>query len=1306
MNGQGRPIAGDARWRMVLFQFLIGWIVRCCALLGASQLALAEDSLDLRLQIAWGGREAKLWRGYIHIPQGELSDIRLLGLDADQPGSFVIPGEEVQATSDRILISPRFANNWSGLEVSISAPRDAELVISLTQDSKPIRIPLQELRTETHTASLGNEHRLRIARASGDRLRIRTRRKSMVFAPNDRIRIDAMAHEIDAKPGTSLRARFRVRAAEDRRSDVAIWKNLIDEGDWTHEELLKVGEAGRTRPMTDIEIPIPSKEGVYNLAIELSHALPQVGTLARRTVQFVVIDSESEKAAQENAQQTSKVVTDFNPAEPRWWEQLPQWKILPRTRRGPWSNQSTKTWQQQGKRWTQLEQDGWIAYPLHVDQTGVPHILDIEFPAGVTQDVGISILEPGVDGAEPIALNTGVMIGDPDVSLAKPPGPVRNRLVFWPRTTGAIVLLSNSGSAGPASFGRIRLESFEQGLPQKSLTPRRQMRQRIAVIDGHQLRNLFLAKTAFNETTKVGFDDWQTFYDIGSRLIEYLQFAGFDGVSLTVHNQGSSLYSSQYLNPTPSMDRGVFATLGQDPYRKDVFELLMRMFDRAGLTLIAGVEFATPLPELEQMLAKQTTPEGIELVDLYGRKGADVQRGESGQAAYYNPLDSRVQTAMQHVVDELVQRYAHHQSFGGVNIQFANKDFTHLPDLGWAFDATTLAEFHRALTGLGIDSNLNNLENLGRQLQQDIAVKQSTNLTQRWLAWRAARMSQHYERLSDVVRSIDENDQLYLSLAALADSGPWQRHLRPTLPRKTSVDAAMLELGLDVSELRSQKNLVLLRPQAVASMKDLSSQAIAMELRERDVQQSFHQDGGGASQFLHQSHSLDLDSLELLGEAYAANATSMVTPVTRTGVDVNQPFARSLAHFDDQIIFEGGALVPLGQEAMANSFFRVYRQLPAIPFKTVQLEGSSPLVVRKANANGETFIYAVNPSPWSVQANLQWKAPGATVSSVGGKGFETKNLFDRADADITINAYGLVLFRFSSENVDLLACRTELPAGIAKDLRVQLDEVISRADFVEQSDAPVSVLRDPGFESSLTDSPDAAWTFSRAPDGTVANDYTTRAAGNSSLRLKAITGPVAITSHEFTAPTTGRFVVSLKLRASRPMRTPLLLRLKSSDPNYQPTHRFTEDLTTEFQQIEVPFNNLPNDPNLRLKLHVEMIDAGEVWVDDIQINDKSFLPEEQDALRLILQFAYEQQSKGDLSTCYEILTSYWPRFLLRHVAPVKVATRPVRNGNRPAARPTPTRPTPQRLPAEKESKPRFLDKLKRYVPRVPNLRFR
>ena len=130
---------------------------------------------------------------------------------------------------------------------------------------------------------------------------------------------------------------------------------------------------------------------------------------------------------------------------------------------------------------------------------------------------------------------------------------------------------------------------------------------------------------------------------------------------ISVLADGSTIYPSALLEPTPRYDTGMFFDTAADPLRKDVLEMLLRLFDREELQLIPALEFAAPLPALEAAPPRRAGADGIEWIGPEGTAWTQNFTPRRGLAPYYNTLDPRVQEAMLDVVRELAQRYAQHR---------------------------------------------------------------------------------------------------------------------------------------------------------------------------------------------------------------------------------------------------------------------------------------------------------------------------------------------------------------------------------------------------------------------------------------------------------------------------------------------------------------------------------------------------------------------------------------------------------------------------------------------------------------------
>ena len=270
-------------------------------------------------------------------------------------------------------------------------------------------------------------------------------------------------------------------------------------------------------------------------------------------------------------------------------------------------------------------------------------------------------------------------------------------MLIWPRTSSPLLLLTNRRNGSRAQFGKIRLSAGPSRLP-RAFSPSDPPPERL--LAGYLNRPLFTSDFSASESldpfTGRSLTDWQTFYEGGTRLADYLNSVGYNGVMLNVFSEGSTIYPSKLLEPTPRWDTGAFFDHGQDPSRKDVLELLLRLFDREHLKLIPTLQFATPLPELEALLRTGgRESDGIQLIGPAGSPWTDVQPSHHGMEPYYNPLDERVQRAMLAVVHELVDRYGKHSSLAGLGVELSVHGYMQLPGDLWGLDDQTIHRFEQ-----------------------------------------------------------------------------------------------------------------------------------------------------------------------------------------------------------------------------------------------------------------------------------------------------------------------------------------------------------------------------------------------------------------------------------------------------------------------------------------------------------------------------------------------------------------------------------------------------------------------------------
>ncbi len=265
--------------------------------------------------------------------------------------------------------------------------------------------------------------------------------------------------------------------------------------------------------------------------------------MARRRLQLVVVSDRPAPAAAANP---PRLMVELDPTQSNWWQRLtrlPQWSLLPGLRtEGPLGNVKAEIVTQDGRDWTRLPIGGWQAYPLPIDEVGVPHELELDFPGNLPQALAISIIEPNAAGkVVPVGLDSGIYLADDDVAgVAARPLPVaQHRLLFWPRTTSPLVLVTNLRSDAAAQFGRFRVSRVDPPQPLPPAQPGR--RQVIALFERPLIAECFHAAEALDEETGRSLEDWHTFFDGGQRLVQYLRHVGYDGLTVACVSEGSAL---------------------------------------------------------------------------------------------------------------------------------------------------------------------------------------------------------------------------------------------------------------------------------------------------------------------------------------------------------------------------------------------------------------------------------------------------------------------------------------------------------------------------------------------------------------------------------------------------------------------------------------------------------------------------------------------------------------------------------------------------------------------------------------------
>lgn len=1293
MIGQGSPKTslgepawlriGVARWtvRVALMVCLASWL---------SAAAVAEETM--RVRVAWGGGAERMWRTVVGVSKGTVSEPLALGIEADEPGSMWLdatpleaqsPGDErnkawsLPLSGSHLVARQRSPRAYDGVDLLVTAPLSAALLVQLTSDDnqKPppwVSIPLADLVGNTYSSNLDDRgNRLMVRRAPGDDLRVNVASRSLVFSPGSLLKCTVEPHLLPVESGTKLRIRTQLLAA--RTSNVL----------WSTEHMATSGE----QAVVPLEVRLDRGEGVFDLVFTAMHAgglrwqnvtpaLAQRQVLTERRIQVVVIGPEPPEPGQSGGEGAR--VVEIDPALPKWWERFSKLQQLPRLSRlwkGALGNGSIHTVSHplgqlaQLRPGTNTRDVPWEAYPLPISRPGTPHILEIDYPSDVPQTMGISIIEPNAAGAVmPIGLDSGVDVADEIVTDKNRPTWRRHRLVFWPRTKTPMVLITNRRNKTPAVYGKIRVLAMGDSLP-RAFPPRTPRPERLlaAYLDRPLLPETFSASDPAGSLSDLSVDDWVTFYEAGTRAVQYLNYVGKNGLFITVLADGSTIYPSRLVEPTPRHDSGIFMPTGQDPVRKDVLEMLFQLFDREGLQLIPALEFGAPLPELEAFrrtgLAES---QGLCWIGPDGSAWTDHYQAMRGLAPYYNALHPRVQEAMLAVVRELVGTYAQHPSFAGLGLQLSAHGYAQLPGPDWGMDDATIARFQQD-TRVRVPG-----EGPGRFAQR--AAFLTGEARKAWLDWRAEQLSRFHRRIAMEVNAIRPHTRLYLAGAESLGGEEMERELQPSLSRRTTVAEALLRAGIDSRRYGEDRGIVLLRSERVVPHASLANRAVDLEVAQMpDVDQYYAGLAVPGSLFFHVPQELRLPSFDERSP-FRPTYTWLVSHPVPSAQQNRRRFVHSLATLDSQVMCDGGWELALGEEDSLRELIAAYRQLPATRFDRVSEQPGSPtaqpVTVRHCTRDNFTYMYAVNDAPFSSVLRVRVDAPaGCQVEELSGLRRAAAIARDAQGAywSVELAPYDLFAVRFNHPNVRLHSPETSWSSEVRTALETRISELGERAAAL-RNPPPLQILENPGFEAATSHAAQIpGWGIAAAPNTEVQLDSANPHGGSRSVRLASRGANASLVSRPFSAPSTGRLHIWLWLRTTAENSQPPLRLALEGKHRGRDFFRFalvgrapspgvpTPPIGAQWSRFVFQVTDLPLDGLSPLQVRFDLLGPGEVWVDDVQLSDLFFEKREMVELFRLIAPADVNLQGGQVGDCLRLLESYWAQFLVSNVTPPPVA---------------------------------------------------
>jgi hypothetical protein len=1278
---------------------LVAFTATMATFVGGSNCALAEV-VEARLRFAWGSSapSPQKWSGTITLSEGELANLQPLGVEADEAAALRLGDRQV-------LVTPLVRRAFDGFDVTIRADEAAKVTVDLRglpdAPAQPIEFALAALTKQLQRAPLDDLGGfLIVQRTPGDALRVEFNRAHLVFAPEESFQLTVHPQLGDDVGGP---ATLEAKLYRHNSSDV-LWQTTAEYDPKANAPL-------------PLELTVPKQEGSYRLRVTLvrrpegfaSRLAPwdKGSELAGRNVGFVVVDPTARLPRLTDDWET---VSTIDATSSSWWQRVPQWtqveKLPGFATPRPLGNVKPLI-SPVGNSLVELpatspaEDLAWQAYLLPVRNVGEPHAVEIEVPRAMRQHLTVSIIEPDAAGrVQTFGRDWGVFSDDRAGETAGGDKEVAvHRIVFWPRSKSPAVVIANRSHQRGALYGKIRLQRRKTTDP-SSEAPNAAHSSRLAAayIAAPRFADSFGGASDLGGESGLSMETWHTFLTAANRLAQQLQASGYNGAVLSIAADGASLAPVDGLGTSPRFDSGLLAATGEDPIRKDILEVLLRVFDREGLTLIPAVEFAAPLPAVESLRHSAEGAVETAWIGVDGRSWREHHASESSTAPHYNLLHAGVQRELAAVAERLAQRYDSHPAWGGMAFQLHGGGFGVLPGLQWGLDDQTAGMF-AARSGIMLPSGGDDRF----RRRADVLLGQGLPA---WKAWRSEQTTTFYRTVAQRLASRRPDARLVLCTEELFAGAGAAERLRLAVSGRTSLDEVIAETGLDLAQLAASPGISVLRPRRLSAEESVDASAADLRVNqssELDQLFALHQTCG--EELYHVPARLKLPSFDAQSP-FGADRTRLTLAAASTpiGDAALRGLASALTARDFAVAVTGSELYPLADNDLHRDALRVFQEIPAT-IGEVRTERRQPVTMRIYREAESTTVCLINESPWPVELAIPLEADGSIVwrklgldPSIDAAKASADPLMSGTLADgpkswsLTLPPFSIQARRFSSRVVKIGAWTPKLGPEAQAALARQVAAFEQRMANLEV-ERPYSELQNPDFELVGDAGQMLGWQPRIGSAGSVDLAAETAPVTGRSLHLKSEDAlGVAVQCHLFPIPSTGQMTVRTRVRGVDLQPGSQLYAWFEYQSAGATRQRYValgaqRPVSGDWQEYEFAVDDLPLASSGQMRIQFHLVGQGEAWIDDVRLYDLRFSKEQRYQISKRLYAAKTALEDGQLMDCQRLIDGYWPRLFVEQAPIASIASKP--------ADVTPT-PTDDATGDEKG----LSDRLRGIVPRI------
>lgn len=1171
-----------------------------------------QSATGLRLRLSFGGPQAAIWKGQFELPAGvQPGNIKVLGFQQDHAG-------RVYFKENLLVIDLVEPTTFGGIEFEVEGKSADKItyviknIFDAGEDQTLVgEFELKELVTANHEKNIGDSpNRIYLERAPGDDIKFIPKNRSLVIQRGEPLLFSVAASSFAG-----------IDFSREKNLDVKVYPlEKPKTTEWSQSATLN--DAGEP---AEFKMDAQLEPGVYEFLVQIKEPsripFSPPSVIAQRIVQFVVVSPLAIKPFSDQPENLELVYESVaGKAEKVVRGRFKPWeKINSSARKLIFNHLPIPAKERDSQDFFEIAPESLQLFPLTVESAQTLLKLEVEYRSPTSMTTDFVMFDRSLSNHRYSEVESVTHQTQNSSNLNR-----KCELVFWNTSSNPVLMVRNLKADGKLKINKIRVLRISESAQDFKLDTERN-RRLFARFTADEFDRL-LGTPKSRQKNQYLVDDWKTFYTGGRRLVQLVKASRYQGIVLDVNQTGSGIFPSPFLQFLPNSDTGVFSESGKDPFRKDILELLFCQFDANGLTLIPRIELPAYVAAFES-------------ADAGFQKNVRLLNADGTPSNTYNYLNAHVQSYITQAILDVVKRYSHHSSFGGICLNLgANRQLLLGKSSGFN-DELVNGFLNQKTIKLASAKSAAAKRNL---VAQSHAIEFNSHQT--------SLATNYFVSLNEEINSIC-GKTLTIDLSAVFD--PNNSHqLSPELRKTKQKLTHLQQVGIDRDALAKAGIGLLMPAISSASLKhaDARVEFTLKDLAAQDDKLKSHSIARNISQRVEVANQ-QVDSTAFENAMYHS-----------TRPDSNFSFRRELVEHlaKNELLFFVDEF-ELGQRSIQCPSKRIWNSfcnLPNTVFDTVNKESTtSPVIVRTKSIGDKSYFYVLNQSPWPTKVTIVFNSPLVNLRSLDGNFFDSLiKTKTGGTLQLALEPYDLIGCRSDQKELKISDVKYSFPENLAATLNKQKDLLLAKIRFAK---TPISLVEpfNPGFDSVDSQSIPIHWNFSTQDSFEVSATPADKTGQTHNLQIRNQSGDKWgwVRSPYLPSRGTGRLSVLISMKATEDQPVPkvrLSIDGMSNGSEYYRFGSFSAEATqTEAARIgkawkvfAVHFNDVPTDIQ-KLRVGLDVVGKGTVLVDNVQVFDRWFDAQDKEALTKIVSLAAHNISTGDYLKAHNLMNSYWPRFI-------------------------------------------------------------